>query len=95
MVSAAQGAKIDLVVCDIVMPNMGGEELVKKLRQTIQMTRALFISGYPDDAIMVHESSGGGISFLAKPFKPEQLVNKVREALENVSLGKGAITGSS
>jgi two-component system cell cycle sensor histidine kinase/response regulator CckA len=89
VISEAQGAKIDLVVCDVVMPNMGGEELVRKLRQAIHAPRVLFISGYTDDAIIVHSCSGVGISFLAKPFNPEQLGSKVREALQNESLSIG------
>jgi hypothetical protein len=51
------------------------------------MPRVLFISGYPDDAIIIHGTLGVGITFLAKPFSPEQLGGKVIEALQSPSLG--------
>ena len=72
---------IDLVVTDVVMPRMGGREMAAKLLARRPATRFLFISGYPDDARAPHDFLGAAGAFLAKPFAPEQLIERVRELL--------------
>jgi CheY-like chemotaxis protein len=71
---------IDLLLTDVVMPGLGGDELATELRQSHPEIRVLFITGYAGDA-----QSGPTPDFegpvLKKPFGPEQLGRKVREAL--------------
>ena len=72
--------QIDLVVTDLVMPQMGGMELVEKLKVARPDTRALLTSGYThgiDD-----ESLNLGVRFLQKPYLPVKLAWAVREALD-------------
>ncbi len=71
----------DLLVTDIVMPRISGRELVDSLRQLWPSLRVLFMSGYADETVGESGPLAPGAAFLAKPFLPEQLAAKVREAL--------------
>jgi PAS domain S-box-containing protein len=74
--------KIHLVLTDLVMPQMGGKELVEQFTLLHPDTRILFISGYTD-GIMIHQASlKPGTPFLQKPFSPMELARKVREVLD-------------
>ena len=73
---------IHLLVTDVVMPRMGGMELAQKLLVTRPDTRVLYTSGYIEGAGLEQAVSGGKQAFLAKPFTPDELARKVREALE-------------
>lgn len=75
---------IDLVVTDVVMPRMSGRELVDKLRTLRPGTRAVFMSGYADDAIGHHGILEPEVRFLGKPFTLDGLLREVREALDAV-----------
>jgi PAS domain S-box-containing protein len=74
--------RIDLVVTDVVMPGMSGPELVKQLEAIRPFGRALFMSGYTDDAIGQHGLLDAGVHFLQKPFVSNVLLRKVRAILE-------------
>jgi PAS domain S-box-containing protein len=80
---------IDLLITDVVMPGIGGSELAALLRGERPDMRVLYISGYTDDAVVVHEVMTGNMPFLAKPFTPADLARKVREVLDRKS-----VTGS-
>ena len=71
---------VDLVVTDVVMPRMGGRELAQQLSLKWKGLRVLYISGYMKEEIA---DNGSPVTFLQKPFTPEQLVRKVREVLDN------------
>lgn len=72
--------KIDLVVSDVVMPEMDGPTLLKELRKTNPDLKFIFVSGYPNDAFK--ESLGEEeFAFLPKPFSLPQLAAKVKEEL--------------
>ncbi|MDP3920539.1 MAG: response regulator [Candidatus Omnitrophota bacterium] len=80
-----QGAsKIDLVVTDVVMPRMGGRELIDKLKAEKVRTKkkVLFMSGYADDLDLSDYSRHMHVGFLQKPFTPASLAHKVREVLD-------------
>jgi PAS domain S-box-containing protein len=72
---------IDLVITDVVMPGMGGRDLVKQLAQARPETKVLYLSGYTEDAIVSDGSIDKGTAFLQKPFSLIHLSKKVRELL--------------
>jgi DNA-binding NtrC family response regulator len=75
--------KIHLVVTDVVMPEMGGRALVSQLKVTRPGIKALFVSGYTDNAIVHHGILDSDVNFLQKPFTVGSLLNKVREVLDS------------
>ncbi len=72
---------IDLVVSDVVMPEMDGPSLLKELRKTHKDLKFVFMSGYPDDAFAKTLDENEVYGFLAKPFTLPQLAAKVKEEL--------------
>jgi len=73
---------IDLLMTDVVMPEMGGSELASKLAVSRPDLKVLFTSGYTDDAVIRHGVKDEGTNFLQKPFSLDTLLNKVREVLD-------------
>jgi CheY-like chemotaxis protein len=71
---------IDLIITDVVMPQMTGRELANRIRDTRPTLKILFMSGYPDHA--VNREIDSNEAFLQKPFAPDGLVRKVREILD-------------
>jgi len=80
--STRHGGEIQLLVSDVVMPRMGGGELAQRLTAARPGIRVLFISGYPDDALVRHGVVERGSLLLQKPFALADLVRKVREVLD-------------
>jgi response regulator RpfG family c-di-GMP phosphodiesterase len=80
-VAASHQGKLDLVITDVVMPGMGGREMVKQLIETRPGTKVLYLSGYTEDAIISDGSIEKGTAFLQKPFTLQSLSRKVREVL--------------
>jgi len=74
---------IDIVVTDVVMPRMGGPELVEKLRQKRDGLAVIFMSGYTDGAILENARIGSGAILLNKPFSTELLARRIREVQQN------------
>jgi two-component system cell cycle sensor histidine kinase/response regulator CckA len=72
---------IDLVVSDIVMPTMGGQEMANRLRELRPSSRLLFVSGFTDDEVMQQGIIIPGSAYLQKPFSPASLVEKIGEML--------------
>jgi len=74
---------IHLLITDVVLPMMGGPELVQRVRTIRPQMRVLYVSGYTELAFASHEASGETTtSFLQKPFMPGALVRKVRAVLD-------------
>jgi two-component system, cell cycle sensor histidine kinase and response regulator CckA len=73
---------IHLLLTDVVMPRMGGPELANQLLQRRPDTRILYSSGYIEKAGLDIGAVGNRFAFLAKPFTPDELARRVREALE-------------
>jgi two-component system, cell cycle sensor histidine kinase and response regulator CckA len=76
------GGEVDLVVSDVVMPEMDGPTLLRELRRRNPALKIIFVSGYAEDAFQKHlPADGEQFVFLAKPFTLKQLVNAVKETL--------------
>lgn len=76
------GGEVDLVVSDVVMPEMDGPTMLKQLRQTNSSVKMIFISGYAEDAFKKNLEGQDDFMFLPKPFSLKQLAEAVKEALE-------------
>jgi CheY-like chemotaxis protein len=76
---------IHLMVTDVIMPQMSGRELAEQLAPARPEMKVLFMSGYPDNAIVHHGVLESGTAFLQKPFTLNALENKVREVLGSSS----------
>jgi two-component system cell cycle sensor histidine kinase/response regulator CckA len=72
---------IQLVLTDLVMPNMPGADLAECLRRARPDLRILLMSGYTDEPV-VQRFGRGSVAFLPKPFTSVQLVEKVRQVLD-------------
>ncbi|MCW5698432.1 MAG: response regulator [Rhodospirillales bacterium] len=75
------GGKIDLVVSDVVMPELDGPSLLKELRKQRPELKIIFISGYAEDAFKKNLPEGEIFHFLPKPFSLKQLAVAVKETL--------------
>ncbi len=75
------GERIDLLISDVVLPQMSGRALADQILEAKAGTRLLFMSGYTDDAIVHHGVLDEGTPFIQKPFTPQALARKVRQVL--------------
>jgi two-component system, cell cycle sensor histidine kinase and response regulator CckA len=73
---------IDLLITDVVMPNIDGPRLAREVRELEPLIKVIFISGYAEDAFRQRLGNDSDIHFLAKPFSLKQLAMKVREVLK-------------
>jgi signal transduction histidine kinase/ActR/RegA family two-component response regulator len=82
-VADQHSSKIDVVVTDIVMPRMGGPELIEKLRLKREGFATIFMSGYTEAAALENAKIGSGAILLNKPFSNELLARKISEVQQN------------
>ncbi|MEO8334708.1 MAG: PAS domain S-box protein [bacterium] len=96
-VASAYGQPIHLLITDIVMPEMGGLQLVENLKLVRPDMVVLFMSGYAEDDATRRELERSRAGFVPKPFSPSQLLEQVRSALDALAGGPNrvsAIVGS-
>lgn len=79
----ARGDEIDLVFLDVVMPETGGREAYERMRADRPELRAVFASGYSEDAIHTDFVLDQGLTFLQKPFGREELLSVIRQVLDS------------
>ncbi len=75
-------ARIDLLMTDVVMPDMNGRELAETLLARHPKLKVLFMSGYTADVIAHHGILDEGVHYIQKPFSTRQVAEKVREVLD-------------
>jgi DNA-binding NtrC family response regulator len=74
-------AAIDLLLTDVVMPDMSGPELAEELAKLRPGLKVVYMSGYADNAVVRHGVLKPGAAFIEKPFVAETLTEKLREVL--------------
>jgi DNA-binding response OmpR family regulator len=81
LIAAEHPGTIDLVLADVIMPRTSGPGLMTKLRELRPTARVVFMSGFTENALGHHGVLESSYPFLQKPFSPEVLARKIREAL--------------
>ncbi|CAN5579647.1 hypothetical protein BH20VER3_BH20VER3_09320 [soil metagenome] len=79
--------KVDLLLADMVMPEISGRHFADWLRQTSPQTKVIFISGYLAESLHPHDRGEPDMHFLAKPFDAAELARQVRKVLDGTTAG--------
>jgi two-component system, cell cycle sensor histidine kinase and response regulator CckA len=79
--------RIDVLLTDVVMPQLSGPEVAARVRLSHPETRVLYMSGYTDDVMAEHGIVTEVQDYLPKPFTAEDLLQRVRERLDDVLAG--------
>lgn len=77
------GSCVRLLITDVIMPGINGRELAEDLRRTHPSLRVLFISGFHEDEMLQEGIDSNTVHFLPKPFRPDTLMWKVWEVLND------------
>lgn len=85
----ASGKQIDLLITDVVMPDINGPELHKKLSDSYPLLKVIYMSGYTNNIIASHGVLDEGINFIQKPFTNDSLIKKIEFVLRDVDNNKG------
>jgi CheY-like chemotaxis protein len=81
-VAEAATEPIHLLLTDVIMPGMTGRDVAERLQLRDQRMRVLYMSGYSNDVVLDRGVLQVGVGYMAKPFTPDELANKVRRALD-------------
>ena len=79
------GDSINMLIADVVMPEMSGPELARRMKAFCPAAKVLYMSGYTDTHIVHHGVLKEGIAFLQKPFTLKSLIMKVRNVLDGIT----------
>ncbi len=82
LVCEQHGARIHLLLTDVVLPRMSGRQLVERLTPLRPEMKILFMSGYNDEAVLQHGILESDVAFIQKPLTPELLTRKIRAVLD-------------
>jgi PAS domain S-box-containing protein len=82
-IAAAEAKALELVITDVVMPEMGGRELAERITPLLPKAKILFVSGYANDPVLAQSIRDRSVAFLAKPFTRESLASAVRAVLDD------------
>jgi CheY-like chemotaxis protein len=91
---ASHPNRIDLLLTDVVMPDLNGRTVAERLTTHRPDLRVLYMSGYTDDDVMRRGISAAQTQFMQKPFLPDELMRRVREALDANAPSMGAVRGA-
>jgi CheY-like chemotaxis protein len=80
-IATEQGAEIDLVFSDVVMPEVSGGEVSRRIARILPSAKFLFMSGYSGVEVAAQGVMSEGVHFIQKPFTRQALARKLREAL--------------
>jgi CheY-like chemotaxis protein len=81
--AATVAGTIDLLLTDVVMPDMSGRAVAEHLSRDRPGLRILYMSGYTDDVLETHGALGEGVVFLQKPFTARDLLHSVQRSLDS------------
>jgi two-component system cell cycle sensor histidine kinase/response regulator CckA len=79
------GNNVDLIISDVVMPEMDGPTLLIHVRQRLPTVKVIFVSGYAEESVRKDIADDLSVEFLAKPYSLDQINSKVKEVLGSVS----------
>lgn len=83
LLKVVSGITFDMLLTDVVMPDMNGKELFTRISTRIPLVKVLYMSGYTDDIIVHHGVLEKGIQFIQKPFSSLEILQKVRTVLDS------------
>jgi two-component system cell cycle sensor histidine kinase/response regulator CckA len=86
---AGSGVPIDLMLTDVIMPRMNRAELADRISELRPGLKMLFMSGYLDRTVSLHDHLKEGAEFIQKPFTPNSLARKLRQLLGEAEAEQG------
>lgn len=84
-IAEAHDGNIDLIITDVVMPNLSGPEMIDRLRISLGHIPYLYVSGFTMDKLVEHGADDSMENLIRKPYSRESLARRIREALDAVA----------